>query len=188
MKRGNSLKSRLASILFWSVVSAAFIGPGTVTTAASAGAGYGFSLLWALIFSVLACAILQEAAARITLISGLSLGEAIAERYHDRKSLLIKLFIFLAILAGGIAYQAGNVLGAVSGLQLLYDINTDVVTALISLSSGLLLWFSNYRVISSLLGVIVAFMGASFVFIALMSDLNWPTLFKSAFIPAIPSG
>ena len=188
MKRGNSLKSRLSSILFWSVVSAAFIGPGTVTTASNAGATYGYSLLWALIFSVLACAILQEAAARITLISGLSLGEAIAERYHDRKSFLIKLFIFLAILSGGIAYQAGNVLGAISGLQLLFDINIDVVTALISLISGLLLWLGNYRVISNLLGVIVAFMGFAFVLIALMSDLNWLALFKSSFIPTIPSG
>ena len=113
MKQGNTLKSRLSSMLFWSIVSAAFIGPGTVTTASNAGASYGYSLLWALIFSIVACTILQEAAARVTLISGLSLGEAIAERYHQRKSLLIRLFIFLSILIGGIAYQAGNILGAI---------------------------------------------------------------------------
>ena len=39
---------RLASILLWSVSAAAFIGPGTVTTAASAGSSYGLALLWAL--------------------------------------------------------------------------------------------------------------------------------------------
>ena len=40
---------RLLSVLFWSVIAAAFIGPGTVTTAASAGAGFHYSLLWALL-------------------------------------------------------------------------------------------------------------------------------------------
>ena len=36
---------RLAAILLWSVIAAAFIGPGTVTTAAAAGAGFGLALL-----------------------------------------------------------------------------------------------------------------------------------------------
>ena len=42
---------RLASILVWSAISAAFIGPGTVTTAARAGAGFGLALLWAVVLS-----------------------------------------------------------------------------------------------------------------------------------------
>lgn len=188
MKQGNTLKSRLSSMLFWSIVSAAFIGPGTVTTASNAGASYGYSLLWALIFSIVACTILQEAAARVTLISGLSLGEAIAERYHQRKSLLIRLFIFLSILIGGIAYQAGNILGAIAGLQLLFDFNVEVVTALISLLGGILLWFGNYRIISNLLGVVVAVMGFAFIYIALKANLDWSAIFKSSFLPAIPTG
>ncbi|MEZ4984164.1 MAG: divalent metal cation transporter [Saprospiraceae bacterium] len=40
---------------------------GTVTTAASAGSRYGMGLLWALLFSVLATMVLQEAAARLRL-------------------------------------------------------------------------------------------------------------------------
>ena len=47
--------SRFWNVLFWSVIAAAFIGPGTVTTAASAGTSFGYSLLWALAFSTLAC-------------------------------------------------------------------------------------------------------------------------------------
>ncbi|MEZ4850004.1 MAG: hypothetical protein R3B93_15585 [Bacteroidia bacterium] len=42
--------STVTSILFWSVISAAFIGPGTVTTASKAGATYHTELLWALVF------------------------------------------------------------------------------------------------------------------------------------------
>jgi manganese transport protein len=50
---------RLASILFWSVIAAAFVGPGTVTTCAAAGSRFGLTLLWALSFSVVACFLLQ---------------------------------------------------------------------------------------------------------------------------------
>lgn len=36
---------RIGSILLWSAIAAAFIGPGTVTAAASAGASAGIALL-----------------------------------------------------------------------------------------------------------------------------------------------
>ena len=39
------MKHRWGSVLFWSVISAAFIGPGTVTTCAKAGATFGASLI-----------------------------------------------------------------------------------------------------------------------------------------------
>ena len=55
-----SAKKRILNILFWSVVSSAFIGPGTITTAAKSGASFGTDLLWALVFSTLACLLLQE--------------------------------------------------------------------------------------------------------------------------------
>jgi len=77
------LFSWLLPVLFWSVISAAFIGPGTVTTAASAGSGFGTQLLWALTFSTLACIILQEAAARLTIVSGKSLGGNISAWFHN---------------------------------------------------------------------------------------------------------
>ena len=89
------------------VIAAAFIGPGTVTTAAAAGAGYGYSLLWALVFSIIACILLQESAARITIASGLTLGEAIKHRFKSQK---VALAIGVAIFLGCAAYEAGNIL------------------------------------------------------------------------------
>jgi hypothetical protein len=55
---------RILQILFWSIIPAAFIGPGTVTTAASAGARHGYALFSALVFSTVATLVLQEAAGR----------------------------------------------------------------------------------------------------------------------------
>ena len=46
------------------MVAAAFVGPGTVTTASVAGASSGVSLLWAVAISVLATIVLQELSIR----------------------------------------------------------------------------------------------------------------------------
>ena len=57
------------------LVTAAFVGPGTVITSSLAGANYGYALLWALVFSVIATLILQEMSGRLGIITGEGLGE-----------------------------------------------------------------------------------------------------------------
>ena len=47
------------------LVAAAFIGPGTVTTASLAGAQHGFALAWAVVAAIGATLVLQEMAARL---------------------------------------------------------------------------------------------------------------------------
>ena len=183
-----SLKSGLSSILFWSIISAAFIGPGTVTTAASAGALFKYDLLWALTFATIATIFLQEAAARISVVSGYSLGQAISKRYSGSRLGLVKLFIVSAILLGGAAYQAGNILGAVSGLTLITPFSNKLLSAIIVLLAGMFLWSGNTRFIANTLGVVVALMGLIFIIVAMYSDLSFGLAMKSAVIPSIPVG
>ncbi|MEM9986356.1 MAG: divalent metal cation transporter, partial [Bacteroidota bacterium] len=108
------MRKSLASILFWLVISAAFIGPGTVATAAKAGATYGSSLIWALLFSVAATYLLQEAAARIPLLSGKNLGQALQETFQGPRGKWLNRFLAVAVILGCAAYEAGNILGAVA--------------------------------------------------------------------------
>ncbi|WP_286160871.1 divalent metal cation transporter, partial [Virgibacillus sp. 7505] len=63
------LKNKLKAIGPGAIVTASFIGPGTVTTATRAGASFGFALLWAVIFSIIATIILQEMSARLGIIT-----------------------------------------------------------------------------------------------------------------------
>ena len=42
------------------LVAAAFIGPGTVTTASIAGANFGFVLMWALLLSIIVTFVLRN--------------------------------------------------------------------------------------------------------------------------------
>lgn len=171
MPKAISFRQGLLSVLFWSIISAAFIGPGTVTTASKAGAGYQLSLLWALVFSILATIILQEAAARITIASGRSLGEIIALRYARGNNRRLRLLVFAAIAFGCAAYQAGNILGAISGLMLLGEVPQVLFILLIGLICFTLLWIGSYRLIANVLGLVVAVMGVVFIYVGLRTTV-----------------
>lgn len=100
------------------LVTAAFIGPGTVTAASMAGANYGFSLIWAVAFSVFATIVLQEMAARLGIVTGTGLAQAIRNSIENPWGRGIALALVLgAILFGNSAYQAGNLVGAAAGLK-----------------------------------------------------------------------
>ena len=49
------------------MVAAAFIGPGTLTTAAATGASSGLALAWSLLFALTATVVLQELSIRSAL-------------------------------------------------------------------------------------------------------------------------
>ncbi len=180
---------KLASILFWSIISAAFIGPGTVTTAASAGSRFGFDLLWALIFSTIACLVLQEAAARITIVSGMPLGRALAKQYAGHTSrLLVLLLVVGAIILGCAAYEAGNILGGAAGAALGTSLPAELLSILIVVAAGLLLWFGSIRFVALALGGIVALMGFAFLATAVMLAPDLAAVARGALLPALPSG
>ncbi len=179
----------LSSVLFWSVISAAFIGPGTVTTASSAGAAHQLHLLWALTFSTLATILLQEASARITLASGKSLGEIIALQYIGRRGQQLKIGLFLAVAFGCAAYEAGNILGAVSGLLfLITGIPKSILTLGLGAFYGALLWTNNFQFIARAMGIVVFLMGIAFIWVAVQIDFTAAEFLKGAFVPTFPSG
>lgn len=178
-------KSRLTSILFWSVISAAFIGPGTLATASAAGATYGFSLLWALAFATLACIVLQEMAARVSIISNKDLGRIMLNTSKSRMGVMLVAF---SVILGCAAYQAGNILGAIAGLALLTDIESRILTCIVGLIAGVLLWYGSIKQIAQTLGVVVAVMGILFVIVALRVETDISLLLKGTLIPSIPAG
>jgi Mn2+/Fe2+ NRAMP family transporter len=180
---------RLGSILFWSVISAAFIGPGTVTTAASAGASFELALLWALVFSTGACLALQEAAARITVCSGHDLGQALRLQYPRGAGRLLVLTVVLgAVVLGCAAYEAGNILGGVAAATLSSSVPASVATIGIGVLAFALLWFGRTGTVARLLGLLVAVMGAAFVYTAWALRPEPVELLRGALVPRAPDG
>lgn len=180
---------RLGKAILWSAIAAAFIGPGTVTTAASAGASFGIALLWAVLFSVLATYVLQEAAARLTIATGNDLGAVLRKRYPDgAMRVLTLLLVGGAILIGSAAYEAGNILGGVAGAMMAIELPREVLTLAVGVLAAVMLAFGSPQRIASALAVLVALMGAGFLFAALMLLPEAGVLLGGLFVPGVPEG
>ena len=180
---------RLGSVLFWSVIAAAFIGPGTVTTAASAGAAHGYQLLWALVFSTLATLLLQEASARVTIVSGRNLGEAIREQFgRGAVGVLVLGLVLGGIVLGNAAYETGNILGAAAGATLGTGLSPTAITCAVALVAGTLLWLGSPRAVATLLSATVAVMGIAFLATAFLLAPPPGEILTGSLLPRFPTG
>lgn len=146
------------------LVSAAFIGPGTITVCTVAGVNHGYDLLFALLFSGIATIVLQEMAARIGLVSQSGIGTVV--RKHKKKSKLGYLLFMLvagAILFGNTAYEAGNITGGNAGLELMIGSFTQISPIFIGLIAFSILLFGSYKQIESFLIGMVICMSLAFL-------------------------
>jgi manganese transport protein len=188
MSKRLSFQQGFSSVLLWSVLSAAFIGPGTVTTCSQAGAAFRLDLLWALTFSTLATIVLQETAARMTIASGKNLGQIVALRYAGEGQGL-KWGLFLAVAFGCAAYQAGNLIGAVSGLQLLFPkFPRPLATLTLGVLAAAALWINNFSLIARILSALVAIMGLAFMWVALRAPIGAGEWVQHLVWPSFPTG
>jgi len=176
------------------LVTAAFIGPGTVITATMAGANYGFSLLWALVFSVFATIVLQEMAARLGVVTQQGLGENIRLACKSRISKYLSLFLVVgAIVVGNAAYQGGNISGASLGLiQLFGHLNSigsiSIWPLVIGIIALAILASGSYQFIEKSLILLVGIMSIAFLTSFFMIDFSVSEFLSGLFIPSLPTG
>ncbi len=160
------------------LVSAAFIGPGTVTVCTLAGVEFGYSLLWALVLSIFSCIILQEMAARLGVVSQKGLSDVIREEIKKPIfRVLAIILIFSAIVIGNAAYEAGNITGAVLGAEAIFGIqNLQIGTFKLNLWSifigavaFILLFTGSYKTLEKIFIGLVLLMSISFVLTTILT-------------------
>lgn len=186
--RPRGLKARLGQLGPGLIVAAAFVGPGTVTTASVAGADYGFALLWALLFSVGAAMVLQEMSARLGVASREGLGEALRSTFANPVVKIAAVVLVVAAIAvGNAAFQGGNLIGAALGLQAIFGGNTGLWATLVAVLAAALLATGSYKAVEQTLIWLVVAMGIVFLITAVIVT---PDLgdFVSGFVPRVPSG
>ncbi len=168
------------------LVAAAFIGPGTVTTATLAGAGFGTALLWALLFSTLATIVLQEMAARLGLATGEGLGEAIRGRFKGLGMAIAVTMVVLAIAGGNAAYEMGNLLGGALGLEGMFGGEARWWALPIASLAFVLLWSGSYQALEKILGGLVAMMSVVFLGTSLAVMPSFGSIMQGLFVPSLP--
>lgn len=179
---------RLKAVGPGAMVAAAFIGPGTVTTASVTGAEFGYALLWTIAFSIVATIVLQEMAARLGLVSGEGLGEALRERFENPLVEYLSIFLVVgAIGVGTAAYEAGNILGGAAGLATITGVSATIWGVVMGLVAGVLLFTGRYKLIERALVGLVGVMAVSFVASAVLIGPDLGAI-AAGFVPGIPSG
>lgn len=172
------------------LVAAAFIGPGTVTTCTLSGASYGYTLLWAMLFSTIATIVFQEMASRVGIVTQMGLGEALRERYQHKKGILIFVIILViaAIFIGNIAYETGNITGGAMGTNLVFpEVRIPWWSVIVGAVALALLASGSYKVVEKILMALVIIMSVVFISTAIVSQPDWGGVLKGLFVPAVPN-
>ena len=176
------------------LVTAAFIGPGTLTLCILAGVQHGFSLLWAMLLSVLITIFIQNTAARIAWTTRKGLAQSsLNQVVSPALKLALAALLISAIFIGNAAYEAGNLSGALLGLKGLFGGNTflfgelDTLPLLLGLIVGYLLLKGNFKWLKQLLVAIVILMSLSFLLTAALTQPNLAEVLRGLFLPSFQS-
>jgi len=92
------------------------------------------------------------------------------------------------VIFGCAAYEAGNMIGAVSGLRLIGNLNSGLLTTLIFIFCGILLWFGKGKKLVQLLGVVVILMAILFISAASGIGYSITDVLKATMKPSVPAG
>jgi len=172
------------------LVAAAFIGPGTVTACTLAGVNFGFSLLWAMLLSIIATYVLQEMSARLGIITQKGLADVIKQELRNPwiRNSVIGL-IFSAIIIGNASYEAGNIGGATLGMEALFGLAySRSYPFILGALAFLLLYLGSYKALEKVFIILVLIMSLSFVMTAILTKPNLWELLKGLLVPVIPEG
>ena len=149
------------------VAAIAYVDPGNVAANLTAGANYGYLLVWVLVAANAMAVLVQYQSAKLGLATGLSLPEILGKRLGTRRRRLY--WVQAEVVAG--ATDMAEVIGGAVALNLLFGLPLLAGGLIIGMASMLLLALQSARgqrsfeyAILVLLGVIaVGFMSGLFV-------------------------
>src|SRR2546429_8426674 len=109
---------------------------GGIATFASAGANYGYNLLWALAIAGFCLAIVQEVCARMGVITGKGLADLIREQFGVRWTALA----MLALLIANTGVTVSEFIGIRMSVEVFFGNGTPLLYIIVPLV-GLALWW-----------------------------------------------
>ncbi|MGV8845588.1 Nramp family divalent metal transporter [Tessaracoccus sp.] len=154
------------------VAAIAYVDPGNVAANLSAGAEYGYLLVWVLVVANVMAVIVQYLSAKLGLVTGKSLPELLGERMPRRGRILYWAQAELVAAATDLA----EVIGGAIALQILFDVPLLLGGVIVGVISMLILGVQNRNgqrpfefVVMALLAIItVGFMAGLVV-----SPVSW---------------
>lgn len=188
MKRSSRLLKEIGP---GALVAAAFVGPGTVTVCTLAGAEFGYTLLWALVFATVATIVFQEMAGRLGAAARSGLGQALRSTLAGSVwRWPLYALIMVALYAGNAAYEAGNLSGAALGAESVLGagVSFEAAVVAITLLAAVALVRGTYRQLERLLIGLVVLMAIAFVGTFAVTRPDLADMLRGLLVPKVPEG
>jgi Mn2+/Fe2+ NRAMP family transporter len=155
---------------------------GGIATFSTAGASYGYNLLWALAVSGFCLAIVQEMCARMGAITGKGLSDLIREEFGVRWAALA----MLALLVANTGVTISEFLGIAASVQVLAnDPHTPIVYLVVPLA-GLALWWlvikGSYRRVEKIF-LVMSLGFLAYIPAAFAAHPNWSEVGRAIIMP-----
>lgn len=175
---------------WWSnlLLIAAVLGPGFITanvdndaggiyTYATAGAQFGYHLLWTMIPMAIMLAFAQEISARMGVVTGKGLSELIREEFGVRTTALLMIGLVLCNLGDVVSEFAG-----VSSSASLFGISKWISVPIAGLAVWLLVVFGDYKRLEKIF-VVLSFLYIAYIVTAALAHPNWSSALTSTLRP-----
>ena len=167
------------------IMAASIIGPGTVTTASTQGANYGYTSLWLILVSCVIAYFFQEPGSRIAI--GLNKDMMIGVREHMGKK--VSVLLYVVVLIGSLAFQAGNISGATMALTYFFPNTSALMWAIIISIVGCIIYLANkFSLIENVNQLLIILMVLAFVITAFASGPSITDMLTEGFSFQIPGG
>lgn len=166
------------------LVTVGFIDPGNWASNVSAGADYGYKLLWMVTLSTIMLIVLQHNAAHLGIASGLCISEAATIYLNKRISKIVLISAMLAAVSTAMA----EILGASIALNMIFGLPLKL-GAIISTAGVLWMLFAHsYKKLEKWIIGFVSLIGLSFIFELTLVHIPWSEALVSWVKPTIPKG
>lgn len=173
------------------LVVGTFMGPGSITSATRSGAGFGYALLWTVVFSIVAVIILQEMASRFGIVTQTGLAEGIMDylKKHAALRKIIGAVIAFSISLGGVAYMGGDLTGTAMGVSTITGIPGNYVAAIWGVCILIIINIGDdvLKTLMKLLAVTVSIMAIVFTVTMIVTKPDLGEVLQGL-VPTIPNG
>lgn len=166
------------------IASVAYMDPGNYATNIQAGAGYGYALLWVVLFANLIAMLFQALSAKLGIVTGKNLAEL--SREHLPKPLVMVMWAVSEVAA--MATDLAEFLGGAIGLSLLLGIPLLWGMAITAVATYLILTFEafGFRPMEIIIGALVGVIGLCYLAEVLIAPINWGDAVHGLVTPGLP--
>ena len=162
------------------LVAVGYMDPGNWATDLAGGSRFGYSLLFVILMSNLMAVLLQGLACKLGIVTGRDLAQACRDHYSRPTSIALWIGCEIAIAACDLA----EVIGSAIALNLLFGIplTVGIILTALDVMMVLVLQHKGFRLLEAVVIVLVATVGACFLFELIISRPDLAEVAKG-FIP-----